>query len=120
MNLPFRLRTQNREFSLQNCHPCVDEFPFNAEKKLLKRFRIPLDLILYGHSWLVNKSMEGIQSAKIPLPAKNRSQGWLIKAQLCDEFPFNADKKILKRFEIPLSRILFGHYWLVNKSMGTF
>ena len=39
---------------------------------------------------------------------------------LCNEFPFNADKKLLKRFKIPLNLILYGHYWLVNKSMGTF
>ena len=48
------------------------EFPFNAEKKLLNRFKIPLGSISYGPIWLALESMEAIQPVEISLLAKNQ------------------------------------------------
>ena len=37
------------------------EFPFNAEEKLLNRFKFPLDIISYGPIWLALESMEAFE-----------------------------------------------------------
>ena len=51
-----------------------NEFSFNAEKKLLNRFKNPLGSVSYGPFWLALESMEAIQRVEISLLAKNQFQ----------------------------------------------
>ena len=53
---------------------CCPQFGFNAEKKLLNRFKNPLGSVSYGPFWLALESMEAIQPVEISLLTKNQFQ----------------------------------------------
>ena len=96
------------------CH----SFVFNADGDWLKRFKIPLNPVPMDSSWLLFKSMDAIKAMETSFLRENRFQN--SGARNSHRFVFNADKKLVKRFKIPLRLVSNDSSWLLFKSMEAF